>query len=161
MNSIPVTQSAPGIRFTHDPKLEVAYLYLVDRSASGGSHRSVQALHDPNVIFDLDKADRILGIEFLDTRYLRPETLAEAEKPPRRPEEFLDATDRRVLHACLGDRHAQEALYVEYDGMLVEEARKVLGRPLRCPIIRGAGVAWLRRLVRSRAAEIARQGGAR
>jgi uncharacterized protein YuzE len=179
-NHFPPTPSDRALRITHDPRTRVAYIHLVDRSVSGGSHRSVQALGD-HVVFDLDKADRVLGIEFLDTRHLHPATLAEAEKPPRRPEEILDETDLRVHSACLGHREAQEALYVEYHRVLVDEAREVLGKHrtqdaqdvvqetweemiagrCRFPIIRGAGVAWLRRLVRSRAAEIVRRGGAR
>jgi uncharacterized protein YuzE len=180
-----MTQSAllPGdrhFRITHDPKLRVAYVYLVDRRVSGGSHRSVQAL-DGSVVIDLDKADRVVGIEFLDTRHLRPETLAEAEKPPRKPDDFLDAKDLQVLAACQGDRHAQHVLYLEHHRDLVREACKVLGKhreadaedvvgglwerlvagECRPPMIRGAGALWLRRLVRSLAAEIVRRGGAR
>jgi uncharacterized protein YuzE len=167
-------------RITHDAKLRVAYVYLVDRRVSGGSHRSVQAL-DGNVVIDLDKADRVLGIEFLDTRHLRPETLAEAGKPPRKPEDFLDAKDLRVLAACGGDRHAQHVLYHEHHRDLVSAAREVLGKhrqpdaedvvgdlcerlvagEYRPPMIRGAGALWLRRLARSLAAEIVRRGGAR
>lgn len=180
MNHFPVSPSDRHFRITHDPKLRVAYVYLVDRRASGGSHRSVQAL-DGNVVIDLDKADRVLGIEFLDTRHVHPETLAAAEKPPRRPEDFLDAKDLQVLAACLGDRHAQHVLYLEHHHELVREACEVLGKhrqpdaedvvagmwerlvagDCRPPMIRGAGLAWLRRLARSRAAEIVRQGGAR
>lgn len=180
MNRFPFSQSDRGLRITHDPKTHVAYVHLVDRRVSGGSHRSVQAFED-HVVFDLDKADRVLGIEFLDTRFLRPETLAEAEKPAPRPEDVLDEVDRRIFRACLGDRQAQEALFEEHHQALVDEARKVLGHHrmadaqdvvqeqweemiagrCRFPIIRGAGLAWLRRQVRSRAAEIVRRGGAR
>lgn len=180
MTHSPLLPSDRHFRITHDPKLRVAYVYLVDRRVSGGSHRSVQAL-DGNVVIDLDRADRVLGIEFLDTRHLRPETLAEAKKPPRKPEDFLDEKDLQVLAACLGDRHAQHVLYLAHHAELVGEACEVLGKhrtpdaedvvagmwerlvagECRPPMIRGAGVAWLRRLARSLAAEMVRRGGAR
>ncbi|HEX8791492.1 MAG TPA: DUF2283 domain-containing protein [Polyangiaceae bacterium] len=180
MNHFPLLPSDRHFRITHDPKLRVAYVYLVDRRVSGGSHRSVQAL-DGSVIIDLDKADRVVGIEFLDTRRLHPETLAEAEKPAPEPEDFLDEKDRQVLAACLGDRHAQQVLCLEHHEGLVRDACEVLGKhrkpdaedvvagmwerlvagEYRPPMIRGAGVVWLRRLVKSAAAEIVRRGGAR
>jgi uncharacterized protein YuzE len=133
MTQSSILPSDRHFRITHDPKLRVAYVHLVDRRVSGGSHRSVQAL-DGNVVIDLDKADRVVGIEFLDTRHLRPETLAEAERPPQKPEDFLDEKDRQVL---------------------------LVAGEYRPPMIRGAGILWLRRLVRSLAAEIVRRGGAR
>ena len=66
------------MRVTRDPLAGAAYIYLVDTISRGEVHRSV-AVHDGNVVLDLDANGRLLGVEILDAeRLLRPDTLAEA-----------------------------------------------------------------------------------
>jgi uncharacterized protein YuzE len=172
--------SPPGLCITHDPAANVAYVYLADRRESGGSHRCEYALGN-RVVFDLDAQDRILGLELLDARMLRPETLEQAGKPPRSAQDHLEPLDRSVLAACGGDRSAIELLCRKLQGILLLEAADALGfrrrqeaqdvvqnlwlglaeGSYRFPIIRGAGLAWLKRAVRSLAAEHLRTPGAR
>ena len=170
----------PGLSITHDPESNVAYVYLADRRQSGNSHRCEYAL-GKRVVFDLDAQDRILGIELLDARLLRPETLEQANKPPRTVQQHLEPLDLVVLAASAGDRRANDLLCRKYHGLLLVEAADALGLrhrreaqdivqnlwlglaegSYRFPIIRGAGLAWLRRAVRSLAAEHLRTAGAR
>ena len=167
-----------GPCITHDPETNVAYVYLASHRDSGGSHRCEYALGE-RVIFDFDAQDRILGLELLDARLLRPETLEQAGKP-RRPEDHLEPLDLLVLAATKGDRRANDLLCRKYHGLLLVEAADALGLrhrqeaqdvvqnlwlgmaegSYRFPIIRGAGLAWLRRAVRSLAAEHLRTVGA-
>ena len=170
----------PGLCITHDPATNVAYVYLADRRERGGSHRCEYAL-DKRVVFDLDAQDQLLGIEFLDARLLRPETLEQAGKPRRTLRDHLEPLDLRVLAACGGDRDAIALLCRKLQGILLLEAADALGfahrqdardvvqnlwlglaeGSFRFPIIRGAGLPWLRRAVRSLAAEHLRAGGSR
>jgi len=169
-----------GLCITHDPTTNVAYVYLADRRDCGGSHRCEYAL-DKRVVFDLDAEEHILGIELLDARLLRPETLEQAGRPPRRAQDHLEPLDHMVLAASTGDRRANDLLCRKYHGLLLVEAADALGLrhrhdaqdvvqnlwlglaegSYRSPIIRGAGLAWLRRAARSLAAEHLRTAGAR
>ncbi len=156
----------------------VAYVYLADGRVAGGSHRCEYAL-GKRAVFDLDAQDRLLGIELLDARgLLRPETLELASRPQHA---HLDPLDREVLAACAGDLCAIERLCRKYQEMLRLEAADALGIArrqeaedvvqslrralaeghLRFPMIRGAGLAWLRRAVRGLAAGSMRIGGGR
>jgi uncharacterized protein YuzE len=168
------------LRVTHDTRTNVAYIHLADRRVSGGPRRSEYALGQ-RVVLDLDAEGRILGIELLDARLLRPETLEEVAKPKREPKDCLEELDRKVLAASLGDRAAADLLYRTYARVLVVEARKALGLKyrkdaedlvqdlwvglaegsFRFPFLRGAGLPWLRRTVRALAAEHVRKEGAR
>jgi uncharacterized protein YuzE len=164
------------MRLTHEPRTNVAYIYLVDRRVAGGARRSEYAL-DNRAVLDLDAQDRLLGIELLDARLLRPETLQLAS---RTLHDHLDPVDREVVAACVGDLCAIQSLWRKHQAMLHAEAADALGFArrhqaeevvqnlrlalaeghLRFPMIRGAGLAWLRRTVRALAAQM-RVGGVR
>jgi uncharacterized protein YuzE len=68
------------MRVTYDPSAGAAYIYIVDTISRGEARQSV-AVHDGDVMLDLDANGRLLGIEILGAeRLLRPETLAAAER---------------------------------------------------------------------------------
>jgi len=164
------------MRITHEPLTNVAYVYFVDGRDRGRSHRCEFALGQ-RAVFDFDAQDRLLGIELLDARLLRPETLELANRPLH---DHLDPVDREVVAACAGDQCAIERLCRKHQAMLRAEAADALGvarqhqaedvvrslrralggGQLRFPMIRGAGLAWLRRAVRGLAAQM-RVGGGR
>jgi uncharacterized protein YuzE len=168
----------PGLRITHDAEGNVAYIYLADRRVAGRSHRCDYALGSRAVV-DFDAQDRLLGIELLDARgLLRPEVLERASRPPY---QHLEPLDREVLDACAGDRCAIERLCRKHQAMLRLEAASALGFArrhqaegvvqslrlalaagnLRFPMIRGAGLSWLRRAIRELAAGHVPIGGGR
>jgi uncharacterized protein YuzE len=166
-------------RITHDPAANVAYVHLLERPSGLGSDHCAYAF-DQRVVFDMDAEERVLGIEFLDARMLRPETLAQANEA-RSVEELLEPLDCVVLAATRADRRAIERLCVEYHQLLVRDAARALGRAHQhdaedvvqslwiglsagiCtfPLIRGAGLPWLRRQVRSMAAALLSSEGGR
>jgi uncharacterized protein YuzE len=177
----PLLALSRGLSVTHDPRTNVAYVYLVDPRDRGRSHRGEYALGE-RAIFDLDAEGRILGFEVLDAGLLlRPETLEQARRTPCAAEDVLDPLDCIVLAACRGERDAIGWLCRTYQHLLASEAADVLGLRnrkdaddvvqslwlglLKChfrfPIIRGAALAWLRRTVRGLAAERVGSGGAR
>jgi hypothetical protein len=93
MNPDPTTPvpQTPGLRITHDPECNVAYIDLADRRVAGRSHRCEYAFGTRAVV-DFDAQDRLLGIELLDARaLLRPEMVELARRS--RP----DSEDERIL----------------------------------------------------------------
>ena len=94
--------------------------------------------------------------------------------------ELLDAFDEMVLAASRGDRRAIGCLAIAYVTPLLDEARAALGRLLEqdaaevvqefllglaearfaCPGVRGGAIPWMKRTVRSIAAEHLRALGA-
>jgi hypothetical protein len=166
-------------RITHDAAANVAYVHLLERPSGLGSDHCAYAF-DQRVVFDMDAEERVLGIEFLDARMLRPETLAQANEAPS-AEDLLDPLDCQVLAATRGDGRAIDVLCRNYHELLVREAARALGRAHRhdaedvvqalwiglstqtysFPFIRGAGLPWMRRMVRSLAAALLRLEGGR
>jgi uncharacterized protein YuzE len=71
------------MRVTCELDGSAAYVYLVDRIEPGEAVRQVMAL-DNDVVIDLDREGRILGIEILNVALLRPETLKIAVPPGQR-----------------------------------------------------------------------------
>ena len=85
-----------------------------------------------------------------------------------RDERFIDAMDDLVRNAALGDERAVSAIALAMSPLLIAEAREALGpanaqddadvlqelflklleKALRFPEIRGAGLVWLKRMVR-------------
>ena len=76
------------MRVTIDPQFGMGYLYLQDEIDSGGCAKSIEVQFDknnpkvmPNLIIDLDKDGKVIGIEFFDALNQMPEELInQAEK---------------------------------------------------------------------------------
>ena len=73
------------MRMTYDAEADAAYFYIVDPIGPGEaveSHPVNASLSGAAVIASFDADKRLLGIEVLGaSRALRPETLAQAERP--------------------------------------------------------------------------------
>lgn len=74
------------MRITFDPDADAAYIYIVDPIGRGEAATQVFAkskrIRGGDIILDLDRDGRLLGVEVLGAEtLLRPETLAGAELP--------------------------------------------------------------------------------
>lgn len=85
MNEAEVTpvskRRAPGrLRMTYDAEAGAAYVHLTDPGTRGAALARTEWAQRHEVILDLDREGRILGIEILGAdRLLREETIAMAE----------------------------------------------------------------------------------
>lgn len=76
------------MRATIDRRFGMGYLYLQDKIAKGGCAKSIEIQFDsknpkvmPDLIIDLDKDGKVIGIEFFDALNQMPEELInQAEK---------------------------------------------------------------------------------
>jgi len=68
------------MRVTWDEGASAGYIYLVDKIESGEAKRTLVVADEENLILDFDKDGRLLGIEILDRRLMRPELIAIAEQ---------------------------------------------------------------------------------
>jgi uncharacterized protein YuzE len=70
------------MRATIDKKYGMGYLYLQDKIAKGGCAKSIEIQFDsknpkvmPDLIIDLDKDGRVVGIEFFNAPHQMPQEL--------------------------------------------------------------------------------------
>jgi len=72
------------MRATIDPSVNMGYLYLTDNIGPGECFKSIQVHFDknsvkgmimPDLIIDLDKDGRVVGIEFFDAKNQMPQEL--------------------------------------------------------------------------------------
>ena len=62
------------MRIEYDKENNVAYLYFEEKIKAGEVKRTVP-INDDELILDLDKNSKVLGIEFLDARKSLPSAL--------------------------------------------------------------------------------------
>lgn len=78
------------MRITFDADLDAAYVYIADPIGRGEAFTQVwvksKRIRGGDIILDLDREGRLLGVELLGAEaLLRPDTLAEASPPAPRP----------------------------------------------------------------------------
>jgi uncharacterized protein YuzE len=73
------------MRISYDPEVDAAYITVVDQIGSGEAVKQVIVPREETnaeFILDFDSEGSLLGIEVLAARSgLRPETIAQAERP--------------------------------------------------------------------------------
>jgi uncharacterized protein YuzE len=69
------------LRVTYDQEVDAAYVYLLAPTAVQSSVARTTTVN-ANINLDFDDEGRLVGIEVLGARYLRPELLAEAAGTP-------------------------------------------------------------------------------
>jgi len=78
---VPVTDEHRVLRLTYDPSADAAYIYLQPATVIQPSVATTLPVN-ASVNLDFDDQGRLVGVEVLGARHLRPELLEEATEAP-------------------------------------------------------------------------------